>query len=137
MAAAIGPSSAGRARAIRRPGYACRPCSRLSRVSAAATSWHGTGILAAEAARFLAEELGTETAGPPEMHEAMASIRLPVAAGIGSTDRIQWELGERFPVDTSIVPFADGIGVRISAHVYNEFGDYERLLGYLRDYFGL
>jgi hypothetical protein len=67
---------------------------------------------------MLIGELGTEAAGPLEMSDAMVSIRLPVdAAAIGSTDRVQYELGERFPVDTPIVPFGNGIGVRISAHV--------------------
>ena len=34
-------------------------------------------------------------------------------------------------------PWNDGLGVRISAQVYNDFQDYERLLGILREYFEL
>ncbi len=91
--------------------------------------------LAAEAAQELAEALGGQVACPPDMLAGMASIGLPVAGG--DPERVQREIGARFPVDTAIVPFGRGLGLRLSAHVYNETADYRRLLVWLRDYFAL
>ncbi|MGI9394340.1 MAG: aminotransferase class V-fold PLP-dependent enzyme [Boseongicola sp.] len=93
--------------------------------------------LAAEAGALIAAELGTSVAGPPDTQTSMTSILLPVVADASSSDRIQREFSSRYAMETSFVSWNERLAVRISAQVYNELADYEKLIMALRDYFEL
>ncbi|MGI9389568.1 MAG: aminotransferase class V-fold PLP-dependent enzyme, partial [Boseongicola sp.] len=93
--------------------------------------------LAAEAGALIAAEFGTSVAGPPDMQTAMTSIRLPKAADASSSERIQRDFSSRYAMETSFVPWNEELAVRISAQVYNELSDYEKLIVAIRDYFEL
>ena len=91
--------------------------------------------LAAEAGTLMAGELGTSVAGPPDTQVAMTSILLPVTADAASSERVQREFSARYAMEASFVPWNDKLAVRISAQIYNELSDYEKLIMALRDYF--
>ena len=93
--------------------------------------------LAAEAGALIAAELGTTIAGPPDTQVAMTSVLLPIVADASSSERVQREFSARYAMETSFVPWNDRLAVRISAQVYNELSDYEKLIVALRDYFDL
>ncbi len=111
---------------------------------AAIEAWRGFGgpalmernrNLAREAGEMIAEELKSELSCPKEMGCSMATICLPGRSG--DPERHKWEIARRHNAEVQIVPWNDGLGVRISAQVYNDFQDYERSLGILREYFEL
>ncbi len=85
--------------------------------------------LAADAGRMLAGRLGTELAAPDSMLGAMASVRLPEshepteAAAQALHDRLLAAHRIKIPV----LPFGGALWLRLSAQVYNEMSDYERL----------
>jgi len=86
--------------------------------------------LAVEAGRLLAAALGTEVAAPPAMLGAMASVRLPIVAP--DADRqgaraLQSRLRERHRIEAPVLALGGHYWLRVSAQIYNERGDYERL----------
>jgi isopenicillin-N epimerase len=84
--------------------------------------------LAHQAGRLLAESLGS-VYGNESHAVAMAVVRLPLG-GISSQERgvaLRDRLLDEFGTDAPLVPHPDGIWVRVSAHAYNEIGDYEAL----------
>ena len=81
--------------------------------------------LAYEAGNLVAARLGTETGTGNEPCGAMAMVRLPLtgtAPAAALRDRLL-EAGTDVPLHTH----ADGVWLRLSAHAYNEIGDYSRL----------
>jgi isopenicillin-N epimerase len=85
--------------------------------------------LAGRAAALLAEAWDTELGTPPAMRGFMATVRLPgrapdSEAAIGAVRR---NLLRHHGLEAQFVALAGGLWVRLSAHVYNEIGDYARL----------
>ena len=84
--------------------------------------------LAHQAGRLLAERLGS-VVGNASHAVAMAMVRLPLG-GVPSAKRalaLRDRLLDEFATDAPLIAHPDGIWVRISAHAYNEIGDYEAL----------
>jgi isopenicillin-N epimerase len=92
--------------------------------------------LAAEAGVVVARALGGALICPPGMNGAMVTIALPVVADAADPDRMVADFGRRHPAETAFVAVGGRIGVRLSAHIYNELDDYEQLAVWLRDFFG-
>ena len=85
--------------------------------------------LARDAGAMLAETWGSEVAAAPEFRASMASVRLPGATG-GDRDaarRLAAQLTERHGITAGIMVLDGGLWVRVSAQIYNEIGDYDRL----------
>jgi isopenicillin-N epimerase len=85
--------------------------------------------LARDAGAMLAEAWGSEAAAAPEFCASMFSMRLPGGAG-GDRDaarRLAAELTERHRITAGVMVLDGGLWVRVSAQIYNESGDYERL----------
>ena len=89
--------------------------------------------LALEASEILAARIPAPAPGPPEMIGAMASTRLPPVPAPPSPrrllDPVQEALFERYRIEVPVFPFPDAAHrvIRVSAQLYNERGDYERL----------
>ena len=80
-------------------------------------------------ARLLAERWGTPFETPEQMIGAMATVPLPTA--LGSTreaaQRLRAELLYEDGIEVQIHAYRDRLRVRVSAQIYNEPGDFERL----------
>jgi len=90
--------------------------------------------LRAEAAAMIARRWGTPIGAPAAMLGFMAAIRVPPASlrdGEPATPEAAYALHDalfdRHRVEVPVFPFAGALWARISAQVYNEIGDYERL----------
>ena len=85
--------------------------------------------LAGEAADLLQAELGAAPAAPQPMRGAMASLALPFRGAVGerTADALHDLLFQRYRIQVPIFAFADRLWVRISAQIFNEIADYERL----------
>jgi len=85
--------------------------------------------LANRAADLLADALKSRQGQSPECRGALATVRLPGtegrdrAAGLALNDRLWREHG----IEVPIIPFANALWVRVSAQIYNELSDYEKL----------
>ncbi len=97
---------------------------------------HGGGALrrrnralAAEAGELLARELKTELAAPAAMRASMAAIELPVRlkAEPQTAARLHDRLLERHRIEVPINLHVGRLWLRISAQIYNELAEYERL----------
>ena len=89
--------------------------------------------LVASAAEKIARAWAQPLDGPPAMHGAMMAIRLPPAWQGGSRDqesasRLQSRLMAEQRIAVAIAAIDGALWARISAQIYNELGDYERLL---------
>jgi isopenicillin-N epimerase len=85
--------------------------------------------LAADAARMLEARLGVAQAVPDAMRGAMQTIELTRhgPATLENAKRLQGRLSDAHGVVVPVVPFGDRLWVRISAQLFNEMSDYERL----------
>ena len=85
--------------------------------------------LAWEAARLLAERWGTRLAVAEEMIGAMATLPLPPRAGSTKEDaaRLRDALLFEDRIEVQLHAWGGRLWVRVSAQVYNERSDYERL----------
>lgn len=85
--------------------------------------------LAEEAGRLLASAWRGEIAASFAFRAAMASVRLP--GGAGATPdvarQISLRLGEEHRIAAAVAVLAGKLWIRVSAQVYNEITDYERL----------
>jgi len=85
-------------------------------------------LLAQEAGRLVAERLGSVVgnAGHPA---AMSMVRLAVVGPYtkARATTLRGRLIEEFDTDAPLHAHPDGIWLRLSAHAYNEIGDYEKL----------
>ena len=89
--------------------------------------------LADEGAAHVAGAFNGTTSAPPELRGAMASIRLGPAPAQPEKSRIlRQRLVKEFGIVVPVFAFADQLWVRISAQIYNEIEDYDRLAGALR-----
>ncbi len=85
--------------------------------------------LRAEAAQLIARRWGTPIGAPPELLGFMAAIRIPSGepATPEAAQALHDVLFDRHRVEVPVFPFAGALWARISAQIYNEIGDYERL----------
>lgn len=85
--------------------------------------------LAAKAVELLQKRWGTPLGAPPPMFSAMASVALPtdVPATARVAGGIRQQLRDGHRIEVTITPFAGRLWVRLSAYLYNELEDYERL----------
>ena len=89
--------------------------------------------LAREAGEMLAEAWRSAAAAAPEFCAAMVSVKLPgrLPGGTrGERDaarRLAAQLTEEHGITTGIMVLDGGLWVRVSAQIYNEIGDYQRL----------
>ena len=88
-----------------------------------------THELATEAAARLSERWGTPLGAPLSMFSAMASVALPthVPATERAASHIRQQLRDGYRIEVTITPFAGRLWVRLSAYLYNEPEDYDRL----------
>lgn len=88
-----------------------------------------THDLARKAAEMLSRRWNTQMGAPPAMFSAMATVALPTtnAATELSAGRIREQLRNDYGIEVTITPFAGRLWVRLSAYLYNEIDDYERL----------
>jgi isopenicillin-N epimerase len=85
--------------------------------------------LAATASADLARHWSTETGATADMIGAMAVIRLPdrAAATVATAKALNRDLWERHRIEVPVIAIGPSLWVRISAQIYNESMDYERL----------
>jgi isopenicillin-N epimerase len=88
-----------------------------------------THDLARKAADMLSRRWNTQLGAPPAMASAMACVALPThdpATELGAR-RIREQLRNDFGIEVTVAPFAGRLWVRLSAYLYNEMSDYDRL----------
>jgi isopenicillin-N epimerase len=85
--------------------------------------------LAREGAQLLAQHLGTRFATPKSMTSCMAAVPLPTSAGSSfeAAFALQHALLYQDQIEIPILEVRGRLYARISAQVYNEIGDVERL----------
>jgi isopenicillin-N epimerase len=69
------------------------------------------------------------------MFSAMASVALPIDAPATerTAGRIRQQLRDGHRIEVTVVPFAGRLWLRLSAYLYNELEDYERLADTVMD----
>jgi isopenicillin-N epimerase len=80
--------------------------------------------LARSAGAMLAERWGTSIPSPDSMIGSMMTVLLPPVQNLDSLHRDLWD---DHRIEVPIIPFGETGWLRISAQVYNEFWEYERL----------
>ncbi|MCB9792535.1 MAG: aminotransferase class V-fold PLP-dependent enzyme [Alphaproteobacteria bacterium] len=86
--------------------------------------------LALQARALLSEAWGATPAGPPETVGFMAALQLPERYGPGTWEgsrAVKVPLWDKHRIEVPVTHFGGRLWLRISAQVYNELGDYERL----------
>jgi isopenicillin-N epimerase len=88
-----------------------------------------THDLAANAAERLSMRWGTPLGAPLQMFSAMASVALPtdLPATERSAGHIKQLLRDGYRIEVTVTPFAGRLWLRLSAYLYNEPKDYDRL----------
>lgn len=94
---------------------------------AACTTYMHT--LACAAGELLAAEWGTEFSTPPDLIGAMVTVALPVSAGSADPDaaRLRLALLVEDEIEVQLFAWRQRLWVRVSAQVYNDITDVERL----------
>jgi isopenicillin-N epimerase len=100
----------------------------LAGFDAEAVRTHNAG-LAREAGAMLVEAWHSEAAAAPEFCPSMVSVRLPGGAGGGrdAARRLGTELSAQHGITTGVMVLEGGLWMRVSAQIYNELTDYDRL----------
>ncbi|MCG8546969.1 MAG: aminotransferase class V-fold PLP-dependent enzyme [Alphaproteobacteria bacterium] len=85
--------------------------------------------LARDAAALLADRWGALPGAPPDMFTAMANVEVPtdMPATTDNALSLRRALRDDHRIEASITPFNGRLWVRLSAFLYNELSDYERL----------
>jgi isopenicillin-N epimerase len=85
--------------------------------------------LAREAGALLVKAWDSESAAAPEFCASMVSVRLAgdVGGDRNAARRLAAELSERHGITVGVMVLNGGLWIRVSAQIYNEIGDYERL----------
>jgi len=86
------------------------------------------------ASEMLAARWGTAAGGPATMTGSMRAVRLPdgFEATAEAAQALRWRLADDYQVPVPVRCLAGGLWARLSAQIYNEIGDYERLAAALR-----
>jgi isopenicillin-N epimerase len=86
--------------------------------------------LSREAARMLCDAWGTQATAREEFMAAMVSVRLPgdFAADVSAARRLAFDLADRHGVTVAVALLEGSLWIRVSAQIYNELSDIERLL---------
>jgi isopenicillin-N epimerase len=86
-------------------------------------------VLAAEAGALLCKAWDSEAAAAPEFRGSMVSVRLPGSAGADreAAHRLGARLNEEHGITAGVMVLDGALWIRVSAQVYNQIGDYERL----------
>jgi isopenicillin-N epimerase len=89
---------------------------------------HNDGLCARAAAR-IAAAYGTEICGPAHMRAHLAAIRLPLdgPADEARALTLYSALYDRHRIQAPVMAFGDRLWVRVSAQIYNDMAQYERL----------
>ena len=89
--------------------------------------------LAMDAGQYLADAFGTELSAPASMLGAMASVRLPGErpATLEAAITLKTELNARHGVVVQVAALKGALWLRVSAQIYNEIGDYRRVVAAL------
>ena len=85
--------------------------------------------LAIAAGEMLAQRWGTETGAPAAMAGAMVTVRLPggLPGTPASAQAVHDGLWQKYHIEVPIMALNETLWVRISAQIYNDLDDYERL----------
>jgi isopenicillin-N epimerase len=85
--------------------------------------------LAVTAAGLLAERWGTEAGAPAEMVGAMAVVRVPggLPGTLVAAQAVHDRLWQKYHIEVPVMCIGQALWVRISAQIYNELEDYQRL----------
>src|SRR5690606_22312462 len=88
-----------------------------------------THALAWDGARLLAERWGTEFVTPESMIGTMATVPLPASMGSTADDatRVRHRLLVEEQIEVQVHAFRDRLHARISAEIYNQLDEIERL----------
>ena len=99
----------------------------FERLGGAALMERNRGLVA-DAAKLVADRLGTEVGGPFEMTGSMAMVRLPTTLKpeLTESNRIRQAL-RHAGADSPVHPLPGALWLRLSAYAYNEMADYQRL----------
>lgn len=90
--------------------------------------------LAATAGALLAERWSTELGAPAAMTGAMVAVRLPGGpAAPAAAQAIHDELWQKYHIEVPVMSIGPNLWVRISAQIYNDLDDYEKLAAALAD----
>lgn len=92
--------------------------------------------LAVDGAGMLARHWRTEVGAPPELLGSMAAVRLPLRgpATTDSASAVHDRLWLEHRIEAPVVPMAQALWIRISAQIYNEESDYQRLAAAITDW---
>lgn len=85
--------------------------------------------LARDATALLVERWGTLAGAPPGMFTAMAAVEVPsdLPATRENATALRHRLRKDHKIEVQITPFNGRLWLRLSAYLYNELSDYERL----------
>lgn len=86
--------------------------------------------LARETARMLRDAWGTQAAAGEDFMAAMVSVRLPgdSVADAPAARRLAFDLADRHGVTVAVALLEGALWIRVSAQIYNELSDVERLI---------
>jgi isopenicillin-N epimerase len=95
--------------------------------------------LANAACGLLVEAWGSEVAAGADYRAAMASVRLPgtpKGSDRSAAHRLALHLNQQYGLTLGVMLLDEALWVRVSAQIYNEIGDYERLAAIGRELAG-
>ena len=85
--------------------------------------------LAVAAGEMLAKRWGTMTGAPAAMAGAMAVVRLPgrSPATLAAAQAVHDRLWQKYHIEVPVMSIGQALWVRVSAQIYNDLEDYEKL----------
>ncbi|MEM9681936.1 MAG: aminotransferase class V-fold PLP-dependent enzyme [Pseudomonadota bacterium] len=94
-----------------------------------------THSLARQAAELLSTRWNTQLGAPLHMFSAMATVALPVnaPATVQAAKQFKQLLRDEHAIEVTVTPFSGRLWLRLSAFLYNEIRDYERLANAVAD----
>lgn len=83
--------------------------------------------LAREAGALLSEAWGSDAAASPEFSGAMISLRLPGSGNRDTARALGARLRDEHGITTGVMVLNGALWIRVSAQIYNDISDYQRL----------